>query len=702
MLPVLLSASTATFPDYADPRTASPPLFGLPPPPPPDEAPACSVTLFDATPLDNYNLIATSDYAPPGDAGGCPPGSWARVVLRWRGAVQGVQFDRYGALWLGGVELLRTTTPEPDPSGITWAVTKDVTEYAEHLKKSGMQAAVTIPNVVDDTYTGVINITAVLDFYPADDDHPPPESFPEILPVFDALAEATKEETTPWSVMSATADLQSVSGNVTSPVTNAIRGYLDLYASAHSCEEFWYSNPPNASNLTDECAGGAHRQLEVRINGQVAGIANPFPVIYTGGVNPMLWRPLTGILSFDIPAYRFDITPFLGLFNSGAEVNITLGVTNGGVSTCQSVWYLDAVMLLYKAPECLGELLEGDPTEVDDSGANDVTVTPVRVTDEEEIYVTRGKRTLTVTGSLVSKETNQVIKSKVTSSLETFNRAKFTDTASIASGRMYSKQSSSCPTTGAERTIVKEYPYKVISVETTDDNSFDLIGNVTYGRRATASLHKGGPQMHTTGEGNAMKDALVAWTNEMQANARYNRSLQNHSDVNIEYGHTGERYTLAVRSLDTTGYSGDSGDRGDRGNSGNSSNAAHNDEKTKKDKRSPRHARNPKIIPGETRHSPGDKKLMDIQGSRGVSYHLPRPLLPLYHPWRHEPSMLRRTKTKNNAECYYNHLEALNGAIKYNTTDTGSCESQFAGQWFNMDINTLRVDEMQWLGLTAC
>ena len=44
------------------------------------------------------------------------------MVLEWEGAVKGVQFDRYGALWLGEVELLRTTTPEPSPDGIEWRI----------------------------------------------------------------------------------------------------------------------------------------------------------------------------------------------------------------------------------------------------------------------------------------------------------------------------------------------------------------------------------------------------------------------------------------------------------------------------------------------------------------------------------------------------------------------------------------------------
>jgi len=42
----------------------------------------------------------------------------------------------------------------------------------------------------------------------------------------------------------------------------------------------------------------------VFVDGQLSAIAMPFPVIYTGGINPLLWRPLTGMMSFDIPSHR--------------------------------------------------------------------------------------------------------------------------------------------------------------------------------------------------------------------------------------------------------------------------------------------------------------------------------------------------------------------------------------------------------------
>ena len=45
-----------------------------------------------------------------------------------------------------------------------------------------------------------------------------------------------------------------------------------------------------------------------------------FDQVYTGGICPLLWRPLVSLLALDIPAYRLDITAFAGLLNDGAHV----------------------------------------------------------------------------------------------------------------------------------------------------------------------------------------------------------------------------------------------------------------------------------------------------------------------------------------------------------------------------------------------
>jgi hypothetical protein len=45
---------------------------------------------------------------------------------------------------------------------------------------------------------------------------------------------------------------------------------------------------------------------------------------------PLLWRPVTGLMSFNLPAYRFDLRPFLGLLNDGAAHTFAVGVAGSG------------------------------------------------------------------------------------------------------------------------------------------------------------------------------------------------------------------------------------------------------------------------------------------------------------------------------------------------------------------------------------
>ena len=55
----------------------------------------------------------------------------------------------------------------------------------------------------------------------------------------------------------------------------------------------------------------AFREIQVFVDGRLIGVAWPYPVIYTGGVNPLLWRPIVGISAFDVPTYEIDMTAYL-------------------------------------------------------------------------------------------------------------------------------------------------------------------------------------------------------------------------------------------------------------------------------------------------------------------------------------------------------------------------------------------------------
>ncbi|MFE3610196.1 peptide-N4-asparagine amidase, partial [Streptomyces goshikiensis] len=141
--------------DWHDPVTAGPAVAR-------PGTRACEVTLAEARFRDFTPY--RGDYAPPT---ACGPAPWAKVVLRLDGKVKGRQYDRLGNLTLGGVEVLRTSTPQPSPDGITWAVEKDVTRYRDTLSRP-QPVEMLIGNVVDDTYTGVIEVKVTLTFYAAE------------------------------------------------------------------------------------------------------------------------------------------------------------------------------------------------------------------------------------------------------------------------------------------------------------------------------------------------------------------------------------------------------------------------------------------------------------------------------------------------------------------------------------------------------
>jgi hypothetical protein len=172
----------------------------------------------------------TGTYTPPTGCGD----RWSKVVLRLEGKVEGRQFDRLGYLHVGGVEILRTSTPEPSPDGIAWSVEKDVTRYSDTFRRS-RDVEMLIGNVVDDTYTGVLDVKATLTFY------------------------AGRPAATPDRVLA----LQD--GTLTTP-RNSERVIAEVYAtgSGGGCEEFWYLTVPDAAPYSCKAGNGPYRAFDVR------------------------------------------------------------------------------------------------------------------------------------------------------------------------------------------------------------------------------------------------------------------------------------------------------------------------------------------------------------------------------------------------------------------------------------------------------
>ncbi|GKC42657.1 peptide-N(4)-(N-acetyl-beta-glucosaminyl) asparagine amidase A isoform X2, partial [Tanacetum coccineum] len=127
---------------------------------------------------------------------------------------------------------------------------------------------------------------------------------------------------------------------------NVYKAVLEVYVSFHENDEFWPTNVVNEyisdNNITGLPGNGPFREVVVSLDGAVVGAIWPFTVVYTGGVNPLLWRPITGIGSFDLPSYDIEITPFLGSILDGKSHEIGFSVTNA-----LNVWYIDANLHLW-------------------------------------------------------------------------------------------------------------------------------------------------------------------------------------------------------------------------------------------------------------------------------------------------------------------------------------------------------------------
>ncbi|KOV89616.1 peptide-N4-asparagine amidase A [Streptomyces sp. NRRL B-3648] len=295
--------------DWHDPVTAAPPVDR-------PHTTSCQVTLADVQFRDFTPYRGT--YTPPKGCGD----RWSKVVLRLDGKVKGRQYDRLGYLHVGGVEILRTSTPEPSPDGIEWHAEKDVTRYSDTFRGS-RDVEMLIGNVVDDTYTGVIDVHVTLTFYAGRPAAPVPD---RVLTLADTPAGTT----------------------LTTP-RNSERIVAEVYAtgSGGGCEEFWYLTVADPASYSCKADHGPYREVQITVDGRLAGIAAPFPHVWTGGwSNPFLWYVVPAPRAFDVRPVEYDLTPFAGLLNDGRPHRVEVSVV--GVPAGQPGWSTPVNVLVWQ------------------------------------------------------------------------------------------------------------------------------------------------------------------------------------------------------------------------------------------------------------------------------------------------------------------------------------------------------------------
>ncbi|MGO8789418.1 MAG: peptide-N4-asparagine amidase [Terriglobia bacterium] len=339
------------------PAIGSPNVAIADPPVPRPATKPCIVELF---PQENFGDAGENTrmdavphpftYQPPA---GCQA-PWAKVVLEADFSVDaGHQYDRTASIWLSGVNLYFGTTQEPSPDfGPSWQVTRDLTDYTDLLKSPGNGVAL-VNNWVDAKRASVIHASARLLFYPAGAGSPAPQT-----------PDAVYSLNGPGN--NAAADLQSGDDQLLRRVAfprNTQRVYLDLFAQSQFHDEFWYTCLPDkyleettafamkrgykgAPAHPIACGGGSYREVEVSIDGQPAGLAPVYPWVYTGGIDPFLWRPTPGVQTLNFVPYRLDLTPFGGLLSDGAQHSVAVRVLGAN-----HYFSVAAALLVYRDPK---------------------------------------------------------------------------------------------------------------------------------------------------------------------------------------------------------------------------------------------------------------------------------------------------------------------------------------------------------------
>src|SRR6185503_15640694 len=299
----------------ANTATADPPV------PRPGTTP-CVATLFSNDVFADFSPKPFT-FTPPA---GCP-GPWAKVVLNADFSIQaGRQFDRTANIWIGGVNVYFGTTSEPSGTvARSWHIERDLTDYTA-LFNTTQSGHVDLGNLVNSTFTSSLFGTAELQFYPLEHRNVAPITADQVLAMISDPSAGTAFLSTPASTLSKTFTLP----------TNIERAYLDVVAQSQAGDEFWYTCVPNdVAGELQSCGSTGFRETEVTIDGQPAGVAPVYAWIYTGGIDPLLWRPIPGVQTLNFQPYRVDLTPFAGLLSNGQPHQVSVNVfnANSGFST---------------------------------------------------------------------------------------------------------------------------------------------------------------------------------------------------------------------------------------------------------------------------------------------------------------------------------------------------------------------------------
>ncbi|ROV93996.1 hypothetical protein VSDG_06263 [Cytospora chrysosperma] len=298
---------------------------------------SCSSIIVQYDFTASYGTPFVGTYSPPY---GC---NFTTIVFNMTVTSAGINYDRLALLYFGDIEIWRSTTAMPVRTGIYYSFVKDMTAYSALLREE-QKVIMQMDNIYDSVFTGNFDVTITALFYNDEGSVTPADA---ILPLSSQSSASNKTSVFSLPDENATVSL--------SFPRNVERAVISVFASGNGKEEFWYTDVPGqfASTFNNTFANGygPWREVQVLIDGQLAGVSWPFPVVFTGGISPGLWVPIVGIDTYDLGSVDVDISPWLGLLCDGNEHVFELKVVGYDSSTMlgtiASNWWVSGEIFLW-------------------------------------------------------------------------------------------------------------------------------------------------------------------------------------------------------------------------------------------------------------------------------------------------------------------------------------------------------------------
>ena len=311
---------------------------------------ACVVEAYRNRQITNNPIGGSFELVAPAAC----PGPWSKVRLiielsgprqngepggAMRIALGNAEFPEEGAFATGA---LYFGSPQITDDIATWRVERDLTDLSRVFQTPNpvlITAYIDNPNQSDEEVLQIVARSVKVVFYPPTTSTPAQRRADRVYGLGDSFQPIDRVSLTrvfPRNIQQAHID---ISARAQHPFSGIERSFWACLPSAVITDFPYLRNGfaignARANEVTplQGCGGGSFREVEVLVDGQLAGLAPVFPWL-TSNISTLVRNtvdaPAPSVQALNLVPVRVDLTPFAGLLNDGLEHEVAVRMVGG-------------------------------------------------------------------------------------------------------------------------------------------------------------------------------------------------------------------------------------------------------------------------------------------------------------------------------------------------------------------------------------